>query len=296
MVDASQDEGSLQEEVDGVAFQQIDESIDQLDFGGLTSFEANEDLQQAIEQDEFIINNVASRVGVSKALNHGVKLSSIIKAKASRLNEATAQELLGVVLDLYCTHFSTREGPVTSSYRSQGDEPLELDFVKLSKFFSSKVLAYSPLSWNTLPKPATAVTTESQPAKRNRTEESVAKPRESKRKELGTMVDYTDALNIQRHTEELKARLMSMSADDPISFWDFVLDPDPNNGYNQTCHNIYALTFLVVKGLVKFTQRERETLLKGIAEVTDNEENCQGIVSALSYDRWLQLVEERNHS
>ncbi|GFE54127.1 hypothetical protein BaOVIS_015310 [Babesia ovis] len=292
-------EDPAQECVDQVQFHQIDESIDQLDFVNLSSFDANVDLQSAIDQDAYIINNVVSRIGVSKALTHGVKLSSIIKAKALRLNEVTAQELLGVVLTLYCNNFATDDVvPLQSKHRSRqendGDGPKELDFTKLSKFFSSKALGYSPLSWGTLPRPANDEQQPlSQQTKRARAEGNRVTTTESKRKELGTMVDYKEALEIQKHTDVIRTKLLEASEGQPVSFWDFVIDDDPVNGYNRTCQNIYSLTFLIVKGFAGFTEREQEMLLQGIQEAKSGDKNSQGVVSALSYDKWQQLVAQR---
>ncbi|ORM39510.1 Phosphatidylinositol 4-kinase [Babesia sp. Xinjiang] len=283
------------EEVDNLEFRKIDESIEKLDFVSLSAFDANVDLQSAIEHDAYIINNVVTRVGISKALTHGVKLSSIIKAKALRLNEVTTQELLGVVLELYCKTFAAED---TGPRQVQDDEKETnypaLDFTKLSKFFSSKAFGYSPLSWSTLPLPADEERPTPQPVKRVRIEEPHVPTPKVTRKELAPMLEYSETLEVQKHTEIIKNKLLEVAQDEPVSFWDFVLDSDPKDGYNQTCQNIYSLTFLIVRGFAAFTKDEQDVLLRGIEEASNDKENAQGIVTALSYEKWQEMIGKRN--
>ncbi|GIX62933.1 phosphatidylinositol 4-kinase [Babesia caballi] len=292
-------ERQTQEDVDLVHHRQIEESIDRLNFASLSSFDCNRELHCALDEDEYIIDNVTTRVGVSRAIEHGVKLSSIIKAKALRLNEATALELLGVVLKIYCGNFSDQ--PESSQGESQATEQSsdsdspqrELDFTTLSRFFSSKALCYSPLSWDTLPRPAVESQPSPQDSKRRRLPSQPAAAQGAPKRELTPMRDYNESLETQEHTAATKRKLLLASHAGPVPFWDFVLDEGPKDGFNRTCQNVYALTFLVVKGLATFSADDVGVSLQGRQEPEKEGSNAQGIVTAFSYDRWQDMLNNR---
>ncbi|GBE60442.1 hypothetical protein, conserved [Babesia ovata] len=290
MDNEAESEYASQDPVDNVHHQKIEDSIDRLNFVSLSAFDANKELHSAIDEDGYIISNVVSRIGISKALEHGVKLSSIIKAKALRLNEATALEVLDVVLRTYCNNFAIGEEPVQIQSQSNTSDRT-LDFTKLSKFFSSKALSYSPLTWDTLPQPVSEK--QSQSAKRRRVQPAHTTTTIAPTREVSTMIEYNETLETQKHTESVRQNLLEASQSEPVSFWDFVLDDDPQNGYNNTCRNIYSLTFLTVKGLSTFEQDDKGMKIQGLQEPEEGRENAQGVVTALSYDAWRKKVQER---
>lgn len=301
---------SIEEDVDRVQHQEIDTFTNNLNFGSLSSFDFNSDLKFAQNNDTYIISNVATQAGIAKALEHGVKLSSIVKAKALRLNEATILELLDAVVKIYCRAFAkedsdvvpnaeTRPQPSENDCEKTGEAEAgdrDLDFTKLSKFFSSKVICYSPLTWETLPRIGnTAQSTEAQP-KRKRTQ-AASTSHIAPRRELTTMQEYHETLEIQKHTNAVMEKLIQMTQKEPINFWEFVLEDDPVEGYTKTCLNIYALTFLTVKGFTAFKQdQDGEILLQGSGEPNQEGENSQGIVTALSYDKWLDMINKYKKS
>ncbi|KAK1443458.1 hypothetical protein BgAZ_203340 [Babesia gibsoni] len=293
----------LEEDTDRVTRHEIDEITDNLNFGWLSSFDANTELHSAQNKDEYIISNVASQPCISKALEHGAKLSSIVKAKALRLNEATTLELLDVVLKLYRENFKKGDAAdAVSEHQSQEVENSgtpaddsaasnsELDFIELSKFFSTKVLSYSSLSWDILPRVASSLLDASNVKKRKRSQQAPAY-HVAPTKELATMVEYKETLETQKHTNIVKDRLLQVAKHEPVKFWEFVLDDTPEQGYTVTCLNIYALTFLTVKGFVKYLEGDDgEILIMGTTESNQGCENSQGIVTGLSYDKWLSML------
>ncbi|CDR94395.1 hypothetical protein, conserved [Babesia bigemina] len=291
MDNEGESESATQDSVDNVHHQIIEDSIDKLNFVSLSSFDANKELHSAIDEDAYIISNVVTRIGISKALEHGVKLSSIIKAKALRLNEATALEVLGVVLRTFCNNFADGEEPVQIQSQSNPSDRT-LDFTKLSKFFSSRTLGYSPITWDTLPQPAG----EQQPqsVKRRRVQPTHTTTTIGPTREVSTMIEYNETLETEKHTESVRHKLLEASQSTPVSFWDFVLDEDPQNGYNNTCRNIYSLTFLTVKGLSTFEKDDNGIKIQGLQDPDEGRENAQGIVTGLSYDTWRKKVEERS--
>ncbi|EKX73908.1 conserved hypothetical protein [Theileria equi strain WA] len=291
----------MDEIFDNLTFQEIEAIIDNLSHGNLSSFVNNDQLNEALDKDAYIISNVSTQTGITKACEHGVKLSSIIKHKASKLNESTILELLDQIIAVLVTKFgkSVKQNALSSS---QDQNTLELrssqlnditncvDFVGISKYFPSKVLSFSSLSWDTLPLNGLISNETLSQTKRKRTTTVVET---ASKKELSTMVEYDENLETKRHVEEIQTSLRESTLNGPVRFWDFILDRDPVNGFNNTCYNLYSLTFLATSGDIElFEGPDKQIMLQASQDKGKRGENAQSVISGWSYDRWLALIKE----
>lgn len=254
------DVSALRDITDKLSFDEIDSIIENLSTGNLASFLNNEKLNEALERDAYIINNVFTQTGITKSCEHGVKISSIIKHKAAKLNEATSLELLDTILGIYLDNFTTssNEQPITiSSQDYSSNNPL--DFVLLSKHFPSGVLSFSSLSWDNLPLSDLIVNESLSQQRQKRSVTSSV----FQYKELHTLRDYDHRLETKERVEKIKSLLNSQTSTRAVRFWEFVLDRDPENGFNSTCFNLYSLTFLATNGEVEiFKGSDGEIMIK----------------------------------
>ncbi|KAK2196749.1 hypothetical protein BdWA1_001998 [Babesia duncani] len=216
---------------------EIEHMIDNLNYNTLVLFEHNQQLHDALQNDSYIIDNVGSRLGITRSCEHGAKLSVIIKAKALRLNETSVSQILDALVNVYRSRFKS-----TDSHA--------LDFVALSQSFSSKVLAFSSLGYNNVSIAGIAsLQTNSQKRKRVTSQSYVASVPS---RELAIMQEYDQYQDINHDWEHLRSRLYSETSNGPIDFWSFVLDKDPIDGFNRTTLTLYAITHLTLKGEAEY--------------------------------------------
>lgn len=257
----SDDVESLRDVADKLTFDEIDSIIDNLAAGNLSSFLNNQRLNEALENDAYIIDNVCTQTGITKSCEHGLKVSSIIKQKALKLNEATALELLDVVLNIMLDNFSVKEEADDTHTSAQNHTQKSLDFVLLSKHFPSGVLALSSLSWDNLPLSG-LIANESTSQQRQR-RQSTAFSNPPSYKELDTLVEYEQHLETKDRVERIKKLIDQTSLKGPVKFWEFVLDKHPKDGFNNTCFNLYSLTFLSTNGDIQiFKAKDSEIMIK----------------------------------
>ncbi|XP_953956.1 uncharacterized protein TA05840 [Theileria annulata] len=253
------DASALRNVTDKLSFDEIDAIIENLSTGNLSSFLNNDKLNEALEKDAYIINNVFTQTGITKSCEHGAKISSIIKHKAAKLNEATALELLDCIIGIYLENFSKPSIEHTLTMSSQDYPSNPLDFVLLSKHFESGVLAFSSLSWDNLPL-SDLIVNESLSQQRQKRSVTSSVPQYN---ELDTLVDYDDKLETKERVEKIKELLRRQTSRRAVRFWEFVLDRDPQNGFNNTCFNLYSLTFLATNGEVEiFKGSDGEIMIK----------------------------------
>ncbi|UKK00618.1 hypothetical protein MACK_000692 [Theileria orientalis] len=282
---------SLRDVCDEITFDQIDSIIENLSAGNLSSFLNNEKLNEALENDAYLINNVRTQTGITKSCEHGQKISSIIKQKALKLNEATALELLDTILNVMLEKFSEKR-EVTDAQDSSGKHTHRcLDFVLMSKHFPSGALALSSLSWDNLPLSGLIANEYTSQQRQRRPTQSFSNPHSYK--ELDTLVEYEQQLETKERVERMKRRIDLFSATEPLDFWEFVLDRDPENGFNNTCFNLYSLTFLATNGDIEvFKCPGSEVMIRARNKNDSNSVNFQSIVTGWCYDQWLKLVDK----
>ncbi|UKJ88212.1 hypothetical protein MACJ_000656 [Theileria orientalis] len=282
---------SLRDVCDELTFEQIDSIIENLSAGNLSSFLNNEKLNEALENDAYLINNVRTQTGITKSCEHGQKIATIIKQKALKLNEATALELLDKILNVMLENFSEKSA-FTDSQDSSGKHTQRcLDFVLMSKHFPSGALALSSLSWDNLPLSGLIANEYTSQQRQRRQTQSFSNP--PSYKELDTLVDYEQQLETKERVEQMKRRIELFSASDPLDFWEFVLDRDPENGFNNTCFNLYSLTFLATNGDIEvFKGPGSEVMIRARNKNNSNSVNFQSIITGWCYDQWLKLVDK----
>ncbi|BAM39316.1 conserved hypothetical protein [Theileria orientalis strain Shintoku] len=282
---------SLRDVCDELTFDQIDSIIENLTAGNLSSFLNNEKLNEALENDAYLINNVRTQTGITKSCEHGQKVSSIIKQKALKLNEATALELLDTILNLLLEKFGA-EREVTDARDPSGKHTRRcLDFALMSKHFPSGALALSSLSWDSLPLSGLIAHEYASQQRQRRPAQTFSNP--ASYKELDALVEYEQQLETKERVERMKRRIGLLSAAAPVDFWEFVLDRDPQNGFNNTCFNLYSLTFLATNGDIEvFKSPRSDVLIRARSKNDSNSVNFQSIVTGWCYDQWLKLVDK----
>lgn len=122
----------------------------------------------------------------------------------------------------------------------------ELEFNSLSKYFYGSSLSFSCLEWDIMP-------IEKLPRQKKQRKRTVRDKSNTATISLDTISHTNEEIENCILVDQLISKLRQLTFDKPLPFWQFILDTDEINGFNNTCYNLYALTLIVSKGYASIT-------------------------------------------
>ncbi|SCM23619.1 conserved Plasmodium protein, unknown function [Plasmodium berghei] len=309
----------------------IQNEIDKLNIDELIKPKQNHALKKVIQTDRDIVMNLDDKISkLQKSCQYGKQVSKIINFKAESLSTISLKDKLKLILDTFVDMFSECRETNTEFQLNDDDNSFihnnnivkpTISFIKISKYFSINTLPFCSLNYDTIPlnlfiSDENNFTIETNKKKNyNRTKQSNNNYKKLK--------DYTYdnepevKLETYEQSMKLKYKLNQLEKiQKNVKFFNFIIDCDPINGFNETTFRLFLFTLLVSKGHVEFYKNTDGILcIKSCETLDPNNENDgdfthnyshalegelkkkkkkQALLTSWSYNKWEQLVNQIN--
>ncbi|CAD2108257.1 conserved Plasmodium protein, unknown function [Plasmodium vinckei] len=310
----------------------IQNEIDKLNIEELIQPKKNHMLNKVIQKDRTIVMSIDDKISkLQKSCQFGKTVSKIINFKAESLSNITLRGKLRLITNTFLELFPDDSEINTEIQLNDGNNRFthnqtakpKLSFVKMSKHFSIKTLPYCTISYDTIPLHL-FMTADNQ----FRLEITKRKSYTRTKKSSNTykkLKDYSHdnepevKLETYEQSMKLKSKLNELEKTQKnVKFYNFIIDRDPINGFNETTFRLFLATLLISKGHVEFYKNEDDILcIKSCENMDPNNENDdkgpkndeenthtlgeskkrkknQALLTSWSYSKWEMLVNQIN--
>ncbi|KEG02781.1 hypothetical protein YYE_02615 [Plasmodium vinckei vinckei] len=314
----------------------IQNEIDKLNIEELIQPKKNHMLNKVIQKDRTIVLSIDDKITkLQKSCEFGKNVSKIINVKAESLSNITLRIKLRLIintfLDLFpddsVTNTETQDNDDSNSFTDNRTVKPKLSFVKMSKHFSIQTLPYCTISYDTIPlhlfmTPDNKFHLEI-PKRKTYTRAKRSSNTYKKLKDYSHDNEPEVKLETYEQSMKLKSKLNELEKTQKnVKFFNFIVDCDPINGFNETTFRLFLATLLISKGHVEFYKNDDGILcIKSCENMDPNNENDdkgpkndeentqnsshtlgeskkrkkhQALLTSWSYSKWEQLVEQIN--
>ncbi|SCM23436.1 conserved Plasmodium protein, unknown function [Plasmodium chabaudi chabaudi] len=314
----------------------IQNEIDKLNIEELIQPKKNHMLNKAIQKDRTIVLKIDDKISkLQKSCQYGKTVSKIINFKAESLSTLTLRGKLRLIINTFLDLFSEDSEPDTESQHnddnnsfthSQNARP-KLSFLKISEYFNIQTLPYCTISYDTIPLHL-FMTADNKfrleiPKRRTYTRTKKSSNTYKRLKDYSHDNEPEIKLETYEQSMKLKTKLNELEKTQKnVKFYNFIIDCDPVNGFNETTFRLFLVTLLISKGHVEFYKNDDDILcIKSSENIDQNNENDdkapkndeenthnsshplgevkkrkknQALLTSWSYSKWEMLVDQIN--